>query len=246
MQRVAIITGAGSGIGRAAAVALSRRGFSLGLAGRRLSDLNETAGMCDGEAWCEAVDVRHADEIARFFSTAAQRWSRLDLLFNNAGTNIAAKPIHEQSTGDLSDVITTNLLGAIFCAREAFSWMSRQSPQGGRIINNGSVSAYAPRPFSPAYTAAKHGVTGLTKSLNLDGWKFGVTCCQIDIGNAAVARTEQIAKGVLQANGTVASEPRIDVELVARQVADLADLPSDAVIPFLTIMPNGMPLYGRG
>lgn len=196
--------------------------------------------MCDGEAWCETVGVRNADEIARFFSGAAQRWSRLDLLFNNAGTNIAAKPIHEQSTGDLSDVITTNLLGAIFCAREAFSWMSRQSPQGGRIINNGSVSAYAPRPLSPAYTAAKHGVTGLTKSLNLDGWKFGVTCCQIDICNAAVPRTDRIAEGVLQANGTVASEPRIDVELVARQVADLADLPSDAVIPFLTIMPSGI------
>jgi len=143
-------------------------------------------------------------------------------------------------------LITTNLLGAIFCAREAFAWMSRQSPQGGRIINNGSVSAYAPRPLSPAYTAAKHGVTGLTKSLNLDGWKFGVTCCQIDIGNAAVPRTDRIAEGVLQANGTGASEPRIDVDLVARQVADLADLPSDAVIPFLTIMPSGMPLYGRG
>lgn len=246
MLRTAIITGAGSGIGRAAAVALSRRGFSLALAGRRLSALEETANLCQGDVWCGKVDVRNAEKIGEFFANAARRWPRLDVLFNNAGMNIAARPLQEQTASELSDVIATNLLGVVYCAREAVAWMTRQSPQGGRIINNGSVSAYGPRPFSPAYTAAKHGVTGLTKSLNVDGWRAGITCCQIDIGNAAVPRTDRMDDGVLQANGTVAAEPRVDVDLVARQVAELADLPPDAVIPFITIMPRGMPLYGRG
>jgi NAD(P)-dependent dehydrogenase (short-subunit alcohol dehydrogenase family) len=167
-------------------------------------------------------------------------------LFNNAGTNIPAKPLFEQSANDLSEVIATNLTGSLFCAREAFGWMSSQEPSGGRIINNGSVSAHAPRPYSPAYTAAKHGITGLTKSLILDGWRHRISCCQIDIGNAATARTDRMETGILQADGEIGIEPRMDVNVVARQIAQLATLPSDVMVPFITIVPVGMPLYGRG
>lgn len=246
MSQTAIITGAGSGIGRAVAIELALQGFDLALAGRRLETLEETASLCSSDALLQTVDVTRADQVEALFSKAKSRWDRLDLLFNNAGTNIPARPLFEQSPEDLSDVIETNLIGAIFCAREAFGWMAHQSPAGGRIINNGSVSAHSPRPLSPAYTAAKHGITGLTKSLILDGWRHGISCCQIDIGNAATARTDRMEAGVLQANGSIAAEPRIDVDVVARQIAQMAVLPSETMIPFLTIMPMGMPLYGRG
>lgn len=246
MSQTAIITGAGSGIGRAVAIELASRGFDLALAGRRLETLEETASLCSSDALLQTVDVTRADQVEALFAVARSRWPRLDLLFNNAGTNIPARPFFEQSPAELSDVVATNLIGAMLCAREAFGWMAQQAPAGGRIINNGSVSAHSPRPLSPAYTAAKHGVTGLTKSLNLDGWRHGISCCQIDIGNAATERTDRMEVGILQANGSIGTEPRIDVDVVARQIAQMAVLPSDVVIPFITIMPLGMPLYGRG
>lgn len=246
MPKTAIITGAGSGIGRAVAIELASQGFELALAGRRLEALEETASLCSTDALLHTVDITDSDQVAGLFATAKKRWQRLDTLFNNAGTNIPAQPIFQQSASDLANVVATNLIGAMFCAREAFAWMAEQAPPGGRIINNGSVSAHAPRPLSPAYTAAKHGVTGLTKSLILDGRRYGISCCQIDIGNAATTMTERMATGVLQADGSKAIEPRIDVRLVAQQVAHMAMLPPDTIIPFVTIMPLEMPLYGRG
>jgi NAD(P)-dependent dehydrogenase (short-subunit alcohol dehydrogenase family) len=243
--KIALVTGAGSGIGRAAAVELSRRGYALVLAGRRRERVEETAGLCTGETLAVTADVGEADDVARLFADAEHRFGRLDVLFNNAGTNISG-PLDELAAKDLLTVVATNLLGSLYCARAAFALMTRQRPAGGRIINNGSVSAYAPRPDSTAYTASKHGITGLTKSLILDGRARGIACCQIDIGNAATEPTERMARGVPQADGRIAIEPRLDVALVARQVADLADLPPEANVPFITLMATGMPLYGRG
>jgi NAD(P)-dependent dehydrogenase (short-subunit alcohol dehydrogenase family) len=242
---VAIITGAGSGIGRAVACILASRGWSLVLAGRRRSTLQETAHLAGG-GLVIPVDVADAASVAELFTEARKSVDRLDLLFNNAGTNNAAVPFETLPPDELATIIATNLTGPLLCAREAFAWMKSQQPAGGRIINNGSVSADRPRPHSVAYTASKHGITGLTKSLILDGRDYGISTCQVDIGNAATARTDRMTVGVLQANGSTAAEPRLDVEILARQIADLAALPPEVMVPFLTIMPTRMPLYGRG
>lgn len=245
-MRTAVITGAGSGIGRASAIALSARGFDLALIGRTEATLLKTAALCKGSTRIVVADVGEAEVIADAFAGLRRVWPRLDLLFNNAGSNISTRPLDEQATSELHDVIKSNLLGALYCAREAFTTMRAQSPQGGRIINNGSVAAHAPRPGSASYTAAKHGITGLTKSLNLDGHRYGIGCCQIDIGNAATPRTEQMVQGILQADGSIRPEPRLALDIVAAQIVHLAELPSEAVIPFITVMPLGMPLFGRG
>lgn len=242
---VAIITGAGSGIGRAVAVELAGRGWEIVLAGRRRDGLEETARLA-GRGLAVPTDVSDPASVAALFAAARAGYDRIDLLFNNAGTNTPAVPFETLPPEALTEVIAVNLTGPLLCAREAVAAMKAQEPQGGRIINNGSVSAYGPRPHSVAYTTSKHGVTGLTKSLILDCRDFGIAVSQIDIGNAATARTDRMSQGVPQANGTTATEPRMDVALLARQVADLADMPLEVMVPFMTIMPRNMPLYGRG
>lgn len=242
---VAIITGAGSGIGRAVAVELAGRGWEIVLAGRRREGLEETARLA-GRGLAVPTDVSDPASVAALFAAARAGYGRIDLLFNNAGTNTPAVPFETLPPEALTEVIAVNLTGPLLCAREAVAAMKAQEPQGGRIINNGSVSAYGPRPHSVAYTTSKHGVTGLTKSLILDCRDFGIAVSQIDIGNAATARTDRMSQGVPQANGTTATEPRMDVALLARQVADLADMPLEVMVPFMTIMPRNMPLYGRG
>ncbi|HWL55803.1 MAG TPA: SDR family oxidoreductase [Paracoccus sp. (in: a-proteobacteria)] len=242
---LAIITGAGSGIGRAVAVELAGRGWDIALAGRRREGLEETARLA-GRGLVVPTDVSDAASVAALFAAARAEYGRLDLLFNNAGTNTPAVPFETLTSEALSEVIAVNLTGPLLCAREAVAMMKAQEPQGGRIINNGSVSAYGPRPHSVAYTASKHGITGLTKSLILDCRDFGISVCQVDIGNAATARTDRMSQGVPQANGTTAIEPRMDVAMLARHIAGLADLPAEIMVPFSTIMPTTMPLYGRG
>jgi len=242
---LAIITGAGSGIGRAVAVELAERGWDIVLAGRRREGLEETARLA-GRGLVVPTDVSAAASVAALFAAARAEYGRLDLLFNNAGTNTPAVPFETLTPEALSEVIAVNLTGPLFCAREAVAMMKAQEPQGGRIINNGSVSAYGPRPHSVAYTASKHGITGLTKSLILDCRDFGISVCQVDIGNAATARTDRMSQGVPQANGTTAIEPRMDVAMLARHIAGLAELPAEIMVPFSTIMPTTMPLYGRG
>jgi len=242
---LAIITGAGSGIGRAVAVELAERGWDIVLAGRRREGLEETARLA-GRGLVVPTDVSDAASVAALFAAARAEYGPLDLLFNNAGTNTPAVPFETLTPEALSEVIAVNLTGPLFCAREAVAMMKAQEPQGGRIINNGSVSAYGPRPHSVAYTASKHGITGLTKSLILDCRDFGISVCQVDIGNAATARTDRMSQGVPQANGTTAIEPRMDVAMLARHIAGLAELPAEIMVPFSTIMPTTMPLYGRG
>jgi len=242
---VAIITGAGSGIGRAVAIELAGRGWDIVLAGRRREGLEETARLA-GRGLAVPTDVSDAASVAALFAAARAEYGRLDMLFNNAGTNTPAVPFETLSAEALSEVIAVNLTGPLLCAREAVAMMKAQEPQGGRIINNGSVSAYGPRPHSVAYTASKHGITGLTKSLILDCRDFGISVCQVDIGNAATARTDRMSQGVPQANGTTAIEPRMDVAMLARHIAGLAELPAEVMVPFSTIMPTTMPLYGRG
>ena len=242
---LAIITGAGSGIGRAVAIELAGRGWDIVLAGRRREGLEETARLA-GRGLIVPTDVSDAALVAALFAAARAEYGRLDLLFNNAGTNTPAVPFETLTPEALSEVIAVNLTGPLFCAREAVAMMKAQEPQGGRIINNGSVSAYGPRPHSVAYTASKHGITGLTKSLILDCRDFGISVCQVDIGNAATARTDRMSQGVPQANGTTAIEPRMDVAMLARHIAGLAELPAEIMVPFSTIMPTTMPLYGRG
>ncbi|MTH76864.1 SDR family oxidoreductase [Paracoccus aestuariivivens] len=242
---LAIITGAGSGIGRAVAVELAGRGWDIVLAGRRAEGLEETARLA-GRGLPVPTDVSNAASVAALFAAAKAEYGRIDMLFNNAGTNTPAVPFETLTPEALSEVIAVNLTGPLLCAREAVAAMKVQSRQGGRIINNGSVSAYGPRPHSVAYTASKHGITGLTKSLILDCRDYGISVCQVDIGNAATARTDRMSQGVPQANGTTAIEPRMDVEMLARHIAGLAELPAEVMVPFSTIMPTTMPLYGRG
>lgn len=242
---VAIVTGAGSGIGRAVAIALSEAGFALVLAGRRTQTLAETAAFAS-HALPVVTDVTNAASVTSLFDHAVTEFGRVDLLFNNAGTSAPAVPLDELPVADLRAVLDVNLLGAMLCAREALRVMKAQTPQGGRIINNGSISAYAPRPHSAPYVASKHAITGLTKSLILDGRRFGITCGQIDIGNAVTDMSAPMAAGVLQADGETRAEPRMDVENVARTIVHMATLPPEANIPFVTVMASGMPLYGRG
>ncbi|MEJ7739455.1 MAG: SDR family oxidoreductase [Chitinophagaceae bacterium] len=246
-NKIAIVTGAGSGIGRAVAIALFNDGLSIVLAGRREKQLIETADACDvNRTLVVPTDINIPESVQHLFSQTIKTFGRLDLLFNNAGINAPAKPFEELTLQDWQRVINTNLTGAFLCTQEAFKIMKHQDPKGGRIINNGSLSAHVPRPHSAPYTASKHAVTGLTRSISLDGRAFNIACGQIDIGNASSEMTKKIEEGVLQADGSQRIEPTMKVEEVGRAVAYMASLPPNTNIPFLTIMANQMPYIGRG
>ena len=249
IRKIALVTGAGSGIGRAVAVALLKDGFDVVLNGRRAATLEETvalAGDVGVRGLVAAGDVSKAQDVALLFERIEREFGRLDLLFNNAGVFAPSVPIDELSVEDWMNVVNVNLTGAFLCAQGAFRLMRRQSPMGGRIINNGSISADAPRPFSAPYTATKHAITGLTKSLSLDGRAFDIACSQIDIGNAATDMTAAMAAGVRQADGSIKPEPRMDVAHVAEAVLYMANLPLSANVQFMTLMATKMPLIGRG
>lgn len=242
MAKIALVTGAGSGIGRAVARALAADGRTLALMGRREAALQETLP----NALLLPADVADEAQVHAAFATLRQQLGRLDLLFNNAGISAPPVPIDELTVAQWRAVVDTNLTGSFLCARSAFGLMKSQSPRGGRIINNGSISAYAPRPFSAPYTATKHAITGLTKSLSLDGRAFDIAAGQIDIGNAATDMTEKMTRGVPQANGELAVEPRMDVQDVARAVLYMAGLPLSANVQSMTVMATTMPFVGRG
>ncbi|NPD69686.1 SDR family oxidoreductase [Lichenicola cladoniae] len=247
-SRVALVTGAGSGIGRAVTLALLQDGWSVVLAGRRMETLQETIGQA-GDATrtlaC-AADVADPNSVDRLFATIQAEFGRLDLLFNNAGINVPGVPFEDLRLEDWNSVVSVNLTGIFLCAQGAFRMMKAQMPRGGRIINNGSISAHAPRPDSAPYTVTKHGVTGLTKTLSLDGRAFDIACGQIDIGNAATALAARMQTGAKQAAGHIAVEPMMDVKDVGRTVVLMASLPLGTNIPFLTVMANAMPFLGRG
>jgi NAD(P)-dependent dehydrogenase (short-subunit alcohol dehydrogenase family) len=248
-QKIALVTGAGSGIGRATALALLNDGYAVVLAGRRREALEATvaaAGDAGTRALAVPTDVTDPASVSALFATTKQRFGRLDLLFNNAGTNVPAVPLEELPIDHWQQVVDVNLTGVFLCTQAAFRIMKDQDPHGGRIINNGSISAYAPRPNSAPYTATKHAITGLTKSTALDGRKYDIACGQIDIGNAETELTARMKEGVLQARGDKAVEPTMDVAHVARAVLYMASLPLDANVLFLTVMATKMPLVGRG
>jgi NAD(P)-dependent dehydrogenase (short-subunit alcohol dehydrogenase family) len=246
-EKIALVTGAGSGIGRAVAVALAGAGYKVVLAGRKPDSLAETAALAAaGTMLAVPADVGDPDSVKALFGRLREAFGRLDLLFNNAGTGTPPVPIEELSYAQWRRVVDTNLTGAFLCTQEAVRLMKAQSPRGGRIINNGSISAHAPRPNSAPYTATKHAITGLTKSTALDGRAFDIACGQIDIGNAATPMTEPMTKGVPQANGSFAPEPRMDVAHVAGAVLYMASLPLDANVQFMTVMATTMPFIGRG
>lgn len=246
-ERIALVTGAGSGVGRAAALRLAAEGWSVALAGRRAEKLDETAAQAGAaEILAVPTDVGDPAEVEALFARVVERFGRLDLLFNNAGTGSPPVPVDELAVEDWFRVLRVNLTGAFLCARAAFGQMRRQSPGGGRIINNGSISAHTPRPFSAPYTTTKHAITGLTKSLGLDGRRFGIAVGQVDIGNAATPMTARMAQGVLQADGSTRAEPTMDVAHVASAVAYMASLPPGTNVPFLTVMATEMPWLGRG
>lgn len=248
MTGAALVTGAGTGVGRAAALALLADGWRVALVGRRRELLEETASEAGAgdRALVVPADVSEAGEVERAFSETVQAFGRLDLLFNNAGTNTAARPIDEIPVEEWQKVLAVNLHGAYLCARAAFAQMRRQSPQGGRIINNGSISAHVPRPGSAPYTTTKHAITGLTRTLSLDGRPFDIACGQIDIGNAATPMTERMTEGVPQADGSMKPEPRMDVNHVGQAVVQMANLPLETNVQFITIMATKMPFIGRG
>ncbi|MGV9874864.1 SDR family oxidoreductase [Streptomyces cellulosae] len=244
---VAVVTGAGSGIGRAVTRELLCGGWSVVLAGRRAQTLEETAEAAGGETLIVPTDVSQPADVEALFAAAVGRFGRVDLLFNNAGTSgPGGVPVEDLPYEAWRHVVDTNLNGAFLCAQAAYRQMKGQTPQGGRIINNGSVSAHVPRPRSVAYTATKHALTGLTKSLALDGRPYRIAVGQIDIGNAATEMTERMQKGVLQANGEIAPEPVMDVADVARTVRHMAELPLEANVQFATVLATGMPYVGRG
>ena len=245
---VAVVTGAGSGIGRAAALALADRGWSVVLAGRRADALAQTRDLAaDPDRFhVQATDVSDRDQVEALFDGAVARFGRVDLLFNNAGTGAPPVPLEDLSLEDWRRVVDVNLTGAFLCLQAAFRRMKAQEPQGGRIINNGSISAQVPRPRSVAYTATKHAMTGLTRQASLDGRAYNIACGQIDIGNAATEMTARMSRGVLQADGSVAPEPTMDVGAVAEAVAYMAGLPLGANVQFMTVMATAMPFIGRG
>lgn len=246
--RTAVVTGAGSGIGRAVALALTGAGWSVALAGRRPDPLAETAALAGEHARVITVpaDVTRPQDVDALFSSVREWTGRLDLLFNNAGTFGPGGPVEELAYEDWRGVVDVNLTGAFLCAQAAYRQMKEQDPQGGRIINNGSISAHTPRPHSVAYTATKHAITGLTKSLSLDGRPYRIACGQIDIGNAATEMTERMRTGTLQANGELAVEPVMAAGDVARTVLHMAELPLEANVQFATVMATAMPYVGRG
>mgnify|MGYP002847830655 CR=1 FL=1 len=247
--KVALVTGAGSGIGKYAVLALLKEGYSVVLAGRRRVRLDETAteaGEGASRALAVETDVGDSDSVARLFAALMERFGRLDLLFNNAGTGAPAINLEELTVAQWRSVVDINLSGAFYCTQEAFRIMKDQDPMGGRIINNGSVSATTPRPDSAPYTSTKHAITGLTKSTSLDGRKYNIACGQIDIGNAETEMTQRMSQGVMQANGEIANEPTMDVDNVSRAILYMASLPLDANVQFLTVMATKMPFVGRG
>ena len=248
MEKVAMVTGAGSGVGKAAALALAGAGYAVVLVGRRRERLEETAKEMGSGAspLVAATDVSDPAAVKDLFAKIKQRFGRLDVLFNNAGTGAPAIPIEDVSFEQWRAVLDVNLTGAFLCTQEAFRIMKNQTPRGGRIINNGSISAHTPRPMSAPYTSSKHAITGLTKSSALDGRPFDIACGQIDIGNAATPLTARMAKGVPQANGTMAPEPTIDANHIARAVVYMASLPLDANVLTMTVMATQMPFAGRG
>ncbi len=247
MGKVAIVTGAGSGIGRAVSLALLGAGWSVALAGRRQEALAETAGLAaGGEAITIPTDVSDPAAVEALFAAVKDRFGRLDLLFNNAGTGAPPVPLEEHSIEAWKRVVDVNLTGPFLCTRAAFAMMKAQDPRGGRIINNGSISAHVPRPRSIAYTATKHAITGLTRATALDGREFDIACGQIDIGNAETPMTARMAKGVLQPDGSLKPEATMDVAAVAEAVLYMAGLPLSANVPFLTVMATQMPFMGRG
>ena len=244
---VAVVTGAGSGVGRAAAVTLHANGYAVALAGRRRAALEETAALMDARrALAVPTDVADQASVRALFAAALDRFGRVDLLFNNAGVGAPKVALEEISLQDWQRVVNTNLTGSFLCTQEAFRIMKAQRPAGGRIINNGSISAHVPRPDSAPYTATKHAITGLTKATALDGRRFDIACGQIDIGNAATPMTERMADGVAQASGSTKAEPTMDVQHVADAVLYMASLPLEANVPFLTVMATRMPYIGRG
>ena len=247
--KVALVTGAGSGVGRYAALALLNDGYSVALAGRRADALKETAemaGIRSSAALPVPTDVTNPEEVINLFNKTKSEFGRLDLLFNNAGMGAPPIPLEELSFKQWTDVVAVNLTGSFLCTQEAFRIMKEQNPKGGRIINNGSVSAHAPRPFSAPYTSTKHAITGLTKSTSLDGRKHDIACGQIDIGNAETDMTARMKNGVPQANGETMIEPTMDVDNVSQAILYMASRPLDANAQFLTIMATKMPYLGRG
>lgn len=246
---IALVTGAGSGIGRAVSRALLTQGHSVVLAGRRLEPMQETvelAGVDSTRALCVPTDVGKPEQVKNLFAQVEQTFGRLDLLFNNAGAHTPGIPMEELSYEQWQSTVDVNLTGPFLCAQQAIRIMKAQSPKGGRIINNGSISAHVPRPFSAPYTSTKHAITGLTKSISLDCREHSIACGQIDIGNAATPMTRSMPKGVPQANGELAAEPVMDVDHVAQAVLQMASLPLDTNVQFMTIMATRMPYIGRG
>ncbi|WP_340108115.1 SDR family oxidoreductase [Pikeienuella sp. HZG-20] len=246
MAKTALITGAGSGIGRATARALAAKGWRVALVGRRRDALEETAAEIGEGALVAPGDIAKADDVERIFVEVATEFGRLDLLFNNAGRGSPVADIDEMTLDDWYGVLDANLNGSVLCARAAFALMKRQDPKGGRIINNGSISAYAPRPGSVAYTVTKHAITGLTRSLSLDGRKHGIACGQIDIGNALTEMAARMVDGVPQADGSIKAEAVMDPDHVAAAVAQMAEYPLETNVLFQTIMATNMPFVGRG
>jgi NAD(P)-dependent dehydrogenase (short-subunit alcohol dehydrogenase family) len=247
--KIALVTGAGSGIGRAVALALQSAGYSVMLAGRRAAELEKTAAAATssgGKMLAVPTDVSKPDDVQALFARTREAFGRLDVLFNNAGASAPGIPMEDLTYQQWSAVVAVNLTGAFLCAQQAIQLMKSQDPRGGRIINNGSISAHVPRPNSAPYTATKHAITGLTRCISLDGRKHDIACSQIDIGNAATEMTERMAAGVPQADGRKMVEPRMDVRHVAEAVVYMANLPLDANVQFMTVMATKMPFIGRG
>jgi len=245
-QKIAVVTGAGTGVGKAAALALMNKGFTAVLTGRRKDKLDETLAEGGGKGLAVTADITDPASVAALFKTVTDTYGRLDLLFNNAGAGAPAVPLDELPFDKWKMVVDTNLTGVFLCTQAAFRIMKNQTPRGGRIINNGSISAHVPRPMAVAYTASKHGVTGLTKQTALDGRQFDICCGQIDIGNAATPMTVRMVDGVLQPDGRMMPEPRMDVAHVGNAVVYMADMPLDTNVLFITVMANQMPFVGRG
>ena len=247
--KVALVTGAGSGIGRAVSLALLRAGFTVVLTGRQLEKLEETVALAaELSAYCLSVvcDISEPQQVENLFNECREKFGRLDVLFNNAGSSAPALAMEDLSFEQWQNVINVNLSGAFLCSQQAIKIMKSQSPQGGRIINNGSISAHSPRPNSVPYTASKHAITGLTKCISLDCRKYNIACGQIDIGNAETPMTTRMAEGIPQANGEIAIEPRMDVEHIGQAIVQMVELPLESNVQFMTIMATKMPFIGRG
>jgi len=246
---IALVTGAGTGIGKACAQALVQQGYHVIFTGRRINVLNqaiEELGEKSSHATPYALDIGMVEQVQGLFQMITERFGRLDVLFNNAGRGTPIMDFDEIPNALWQETVGTNLMGAIYCSQGAFKIMKTQTPQGGRIINNGSISAHTPRPYSAPYTSTKHAITGLTKSIALDGRKYNIACGQIDIGNAATEMTDRMAAGIIQADGSIAAEDRMDVQHVAQAVVQMANLPLESNILFMTIMATKMPFVGRG